>query len=132
MDKKKIEVQEVCSANKWYLIIGIIFSIVAICLEICVIRIFFISQFVNAITMAFLLQIPCLLCLLLIKIMIEAWIHRTKFNLYYCKLENGIDIDYIKNNYSVEKISSEGILFVEKKDSSNYASWALLNGCDII
>lgn len=129
MDKKKIKIKEVQSANRWYLFYGILFVIMIMFLEIAAIRQFFISPIGEAITLLFLLQLPCLLCLLFTT-MIGDWIHRTKFNLYYCRLENGIDINYIKENYSVKKINANGVLFVDKKNSHNFYVWSLLQGYD--
>lgn len=127
MDKDKIKVKEVWSANGWYLFYGILFVVLILLLEFCVVRQFFISPIDEAIGLAVLLQLPCLICLLLTT-MIGDWIHRTKFNLYYCRLENGIDIDYIKENYSVEDINSNGVLFVDKGNSHNFCVWKLLQG----
>lgn len=129
MDKEKIKIKEVQSANGWYLFCGILFVIMIVFLEIAAIRQFFISHIDEAITSLFLLQLPCLLCLLFTT-MIGDWIHRTKFNLYYCRLENGIDINYIKENYSVEKINANGVLFVDKENSHNFCVWSLLQGYD--
>ena len=44
----------------------------------------------------------------------------------HCKLETGIDIDYIKENYSVEDINSNGVLFVDKCHSHDFGVWKLL------
>ena len=127
MDKNKVETREVWSANWWYLFFGIIFVLIIIMLEGCVIREFLIKPFREAIGLAVILQLPCLLCLLFTQ-MIKMWKERTKFNLYYCKLETGTDIDYIKENYSVKDISPRGILFVEKEDTYNFSTWKLLQG----
>ena len=129
MDKNKIKIKEVWSANGWYLFWGIAFILMICMLEGCVIREFFISPFEEAMALAFILQLPCLLCLLFTTL-IGDWIHRKKFNLYYCKLETGIDIDYIKENYSVEDINSNGVLFVDKGHSHDFCVWKLLQGYD--
>ena len=54
--------------------------------------------------------------------------HRKKFTLYYCKLEKGIDIEYIKDNYSVKDINPNGVLFVDKGHSHDFDVWNLLQG----
>lgn len=69
---------------------------------------------------------------LLFTTLIKDWKCRTKFTLYYCKLETGIDIDYIKENYSVEDIDSNGVLFVKKEDSYKFCTWSLLQGYNLL
>ena len=113
MDKTKIKTKEVWSANKWYLFFGILFAIMTILLEICAIRQFFIIDIEEALVLFFLSQLPVMLCLLLTT-MIGDYIHREKFNIYYCKVENDIDIDYIKENYCIEDINENCVLFVDK------------------
>lgn len=73
------------------------------------------------------LQLPCLICLSFTSL-IGDWKHRTKFTLYYCKLTSGVDIDYIKENYSIKDIDSNGLLFVKKEDSNNFYTWKLIQG----
>ena len=46
----------------------------------------------------------------------------------HCKLETGIDVDYIKENYSVEDINSNGVLFVDKDHGYDFVVWRLLQG----
>ena len=75
-------------------------------LEGCAIREFFVSSLEEAVALALIIQLPCLLCLLFATL-IGDWIHRKKFNLYYCKLETGIDIDYIKENASLINIDKD-------------------------
>lgn len=127
MNKDKIKTKEVWSANGWYLFWGIVFVLMICTLEGFAIREFFVSSFEEAMALAFILQLPCLLCLLFTTL-IGDWIHRKKFTLYYCKLETGIDIDYIKENYSVEDINSNGVLFVDKDHSYDFGIWKLLQG----
>lgn len=127
MNKDKIKTKEVWSANGWYLFWGIIFVLIFCMLEGCAIREFFVSSFEEAMALAFILQLPCLICLLFTTL-IGDWTHRKKFTLYYCKLETGIDIDYIKENYSVEDINSNGVLFVDKCHSHDFGVWKLLQG----
>ena len=97
MDMSKVKTKEVWSANNWYLFYGIVFICLIIALEGCAIREFFVSPVNEAIGVAVILQLPCLICLLFTSL-IGDWKHRSKFNLYYCKLATGIDIDYIKEN----------------------------------
>ena len=127
MDRSKVYTREVWSANGWYLFSGILFIVMILILEVCVVREFFIKPFKEVIGVAVILQLPCSICLLF-STLIRDWVNRKKFNLYYCKLETDIDIDYIKENYSIEDISSNGILFVEKEDSHNFRVWKLLQG----
>ena len=127
MDMQKVKTKEVWSANNWYLFFGVIFICLIIALESCAVRQFFVSSISEAIALAIVIQLPCLICLLFTTL-IGDWKHRTKFTLYYCKLETGVDIDHIKKNYSVEDINSDGMLFVKKEDSHNFSSWKLLQG----
>ena len=127
MDKTKIKTKEVWSANKWYLFFGILFVIMIILLEICAIRQFFITDTEEVLVLFFLLQLPVMLCLLLTT-MIGDYIHREKFNIYYCKLENGID--YIKENYCIEDINESCVLFVDKGNDHNFCVWKLMQGYD--
>lgn len=127
MDMSNVKTKEVWSANNWYLFYGILFICLIIALECCVIREFFVSPINEAIGVAVILQLPCFICLLFTSL-IGDWVHRTKFNLYYCNLKTGVDIDYIKENYSVEDINANGVLFVEKKDSYNFCTWKLVQG----
>ena len=95
MDKTKIKTKEVWSANKWYLFFGILFVIMIILLKMCAIRQFFVTDTEEALVLLFILQLPAMICLLFTT-MIGDYIHREKFNIYYCKVENGIDIDISK------------------------------------
>lgn len=128
MDKSKIKTKEVWSASNEYLFFGIIFICLIIVFEGCAIREFFVSQINEAIGTLVILQVPCFYLFCWSTIFIKDWIHRTIFTLYYCKLETEIDIDYIKANYSVEDINSNGVLFVKKEDTYNFSSWKLLQG----
>ena len=125
MNKDKIKTKEVWSANGWYLFLGIVSVLIICMLEGCAIREFFVSSFEDAIVSAFFIQLPCLMCLLFTTL-IGCWMRRKKFTLYYCKIEKGIDIDYIKENYSVEDINSNGVLFVDKDHSYDFVVWRLL------
>lgn len=127
MDMSKVKTKEVWSANNWYLFYGIVFICLIIALEGCAIREFFVSPVNEAIGVAVILQLPCLICLLFTSL-IGDWKHRSKFNLYYCKLATGIDIDYIKENYCIEDIDSNGVLFVEKGDSHKFCTWKIIQG----
>ena len=129
MDKTKIKTKEVWSANKRYLFFGILFVIMIILLEICAIRQFFVTDMEEALVLLFILQLPVMICLLLTT-MIGDYIHREKFNIYYCKLENGIDIDYIKENYCIEDINESCVLFVDKSNDHNFCVWKLMQGYD--
>lgn len=87
------------------------------------------NRYGRSISAVFLLQLPVMVCLLLTT-MIGDYIHREKFNIYYCKLENGIDIDYIKKNYCIEDINESCVLFVDKGNDHNFCVWELMQGYD--
>lgn len=129
MDKTKIKAKEVWSANERYLFFGILFVIMIILLEICAIKQFFVTDTEEALVLLFILQLPAIICLLFTT-MIGDYIHREKFNIYYCKLENGIDIDYIKENYCIEDINESCVLFVDKGNDHNFWVWKLIQGYD--
>lgn len=99
----------------------------SVLLETCAIREFFVSDIEQALGLLFILQLPVIICLLLTT-MIGDYIHREKFNIYYCKLENGIDIDYIKENYCIEDINESCVLFVDKGNDHNFYVWKLIQG----
>lgn len=128
MDMSKVKVKEVQSANVWYLILGIAAVVGIILLEICSIREFIISSDKGAtLIMIILLQLPVLICLQFVTLITD-WIHREKFDLYYCELNNGTDIDYIKGNYVIKEINDRGVLFVKKEDVKNYNTWSIFQG----
>ena len=130
LDKNKIKTIEVWSANKWYLFFGVLFVIFFILLEFTAIKEVFISTDKGeAFGILFILQIPALVCLLFTT-MIGDYKHRTKFNIYYCKLEKGIDIDYIRKNYCIKDINTRDMLFVDKEDDYNFGTWGLLHDCN--
>ena len=110
-------------------VFGILFAIMTILLEICAIRQFFITDIEEVLVLLFLSQLPVMLCLLLTT-MIGDYIHREKFNIYYCKVENDIDIDYIKENYCIEDINENCVLFVDKGNDHNFCVWKLIQGYD--
>lgn len=132
MEESKIKNKEVWSANKWYLIVGIIFALMTILLETVSIKTFFLASS-NDKTHAFILtilqQIPVFVCALYAN-MISDYVHRVKFNIYYCKLENGIDINYIKENFCITWINEHGVLFVDKENAQNFCIWKKLQGYD--
>ena len=96
--------------------------IMIILLEMCAIRQFFVTDIEEALVLLFILQLPAMICLLFTT-MIGDYIHREKFNIYYCKLENGIDIDYIKENYCIADINESCVLFVDKGNYHNFCVW---------
>lgn len=77
MDKTKIKIKEVWSANKWYLFFGILFVIMIVLLEMGAIRQFFVTDMEEALVLLFILQLPAMICLLLTT-MIGDYIHREK------------------------------------------------------
>lgn len=129
MDTNKIKTKEVWSANKWYLFFGVLFAILAMLLELSAITNFIgTDKKVEAIALFLILQIPAMFCLLLTT-MIKDYIHRVKFNIYCCKLED-MDITYIRENYCIEDIDERYVLFVDKENDYNFSVWKLLHGCD--
>ena len=117
------------SANKWYLFFGILFVIMIILLEICAIRQFFVTDTEEALVLLFILQLPAMICLLFTTMMGD-YIHREKFNIYYCKVKNGIDIDYIKENYCIEDINESFMSCLDKGNDHNFCVWKLMQGYD--
>ena len=129
MDTNKIKTKEVWSANKWYLFFGVLFAILALLLELSAITNFIgTDKKVEVIALFLILQIPAMFCLLLTT-MIMDYIHRVKFNIYCCKLED-MDITYIRENYCIEDIDERYVLFVDKENDYNFSVWKLLHGCD--
>ena len=125
MDKNKIQTKEMWSANNSHLSIGIIGILLIIIIELLVIKEFFISGLNESLPLALTIQILVLPCVALASCL-RYYIRRVKFNLYYCKLENGIDIDYIKENYHIVNISTNGVIFIEEKDYYSFNIWNML------
>ncbi len=129
MDTNKIKTKEVWSANKWYLFFGVLVTILTLLLEVSTISNFITSNSkIEAGVLLLILQIPAMFCLLLTT-MINDYIHRVKFNIYCCKLED-MDITYIRENYCIEDIDERYVLFVDKENDYNFSVWKLLHGCD--
>ena len=119
MDKSKIQTKEIWSANKTHLIVGITGVLGIIITEGLIIKEFFKSPLDEILPLALLLQILVIPSVALASCLRD-YIHRVKFNLYYCRLENGIDIDYIKNNYHIVNISINGVIFINEEDYYNF------------
>lgn len=129
LDTNKIKTKEVWSANKWYLFFGVLVTILTLLLEVSTISNFITSNSKIEAGVLFLIsQIPAMFCLLLTT-MINDYIHRVKFNIYCCKLED-MDITYIRENYCIEDIDERYVLFVDKENDYNFSVWKLLHGCD--
>ena len=130
MDQNKIKTKEVGSANIWYLICGILITVLLIVLEIAGIHeIITLENKPETFILFIILQLPVLICFPF-STLIGDYIHRTKFNLYYCKLENGIDIEYIRKNYYIASINKNFVLFVDKENEHNFCVWELMQGYD--
>ena len=129
-NENKVKTKEVYSANKLYLFCGLLSVSMIIILEFVAIReIIIADDKIEACCLAIFLQVLVLLCLLL-STTIGDYIHRVKFNIYYCKLENGIDIEYIRENYYIEDINEKCVLFVDKENDRNFCVWKLFQGYD--
>lgn len=130
MNKDRVKTTEVWSANKWYLVCGMSFTILIVLLESVAVRELFVSDDkMEAVILLFVFQLPVLICLLFTTT-IRDYIHRTKFNIYCCELKNGIDIDYIRENYCIEDINKSYVLFVDKGNDHNFCVWSLMQGYD--
>lgn len=131
-NENKVKTKEVYSANKLYLFFGLLSVSMIIIMEFVAIReIIIADDKIEACCLAMFLQVPVLLCLLL-STTIGDYIHRVKFNIYYCKLENGIDIEYIRENYYIEDINEKCVLFVDKENDRNFCVWKLFQGYDFL
>ena len=98
INNSKIEIEEVESANKLYLLFGMVYAILFVILEFVSIREFFVSSNTGeALGIFAVVQLPGIIALVGANVLINSYIHRKKFNLYCCNLENGIDIEYIKD-----------------------------------
>lgn len=131
INNSKIEIEEVESANKLYLLFGMVYAILFVILEFVSIREFFVSSNTGeALGMFAVVQLPGIITLVGANVLINSYIHRKKFNLYCCNLENGIDIEYIKENYYIKNINEEKIFFIDKNSENNYNSWKLMHKYD--
>lgn len=131
INNSKIEIEEVESANKLYLLFGMVYAILFVILEFVSIREFFVSSNTGeALGIFAVVQLPGIIALVGANVLINSYIHREKFNLYCCNLENGIDIEYIKENYYIKNINEEKIFFIDKNSENSYNSWKLMHKCD--
>lgn len=131
INNSKIEIEEVESANKLYLLFGMVYAILFVILEFVSIREFFVSSNTGeALGIFAVVQLPGIIVLVGANVLINSYIHREKFNLYCCKLENGIDIEYIKENYYIKNINEEKIFFIDKNSENSYNSWKLMHKYD--
>ena len=128
----KIKVAEVQSATISYLIIGVFAIVFAIATE-TIVPIFLLCNnhsIGECIGLMVILQFPVMVFSLLFSTSIKYWRNRTKFKLYFCRFDSGIDINYIRENFYIADIDSHAVLFVDKEDQRNYLTWKLYQGYD--
>ncbi len=126
MDENKIKHKEVWDANILYLIAGIVILIAIIALEALCVYIFIDSDDMSfAFTVSILFQILVLILYPGISL-INDYRHRSKFNIYYCKLENDLDINYIKENFYIKEINLSYVYFIKKEDDSKFQTWKFM------
>lgn len=124
MDNKNFEIIEVWTATKLYLIIGIIGLLLSFLSEYFIIYQIIISKSIEVLILMFFFQILTLPFVFL-TFQIMSWIKRTKFNIYYCDLNDDTDIDYIVEHCYIKDINEDGIIFIEKEDEEKYTIWNL-------
>ena len=122
-----IRQKTVVSATKTYLITGIIAVVLAVCLELSGMYAFFKSY--SNIGIIFLLQLPVLITLPFI-LLIKEYYQATEFTIYFAGIDKLVDLSWIKLNYQIVAIDSEGVVFVKPEDYSNYLTWKVLQGSD--
>lgn len=123
--KKNIKTVEVSSASRKHLTYGIISILLIIAIEIGCIYGYMTRPMTEAIPFMFTMQIIVLFLAAMSATTISAWKHKSKFNLYFCRLSQDIDIGYIKKNYSIQEIDEYAVLFIDKQDIHKYMDWNL-------
>ena len=82
INNSKIEIEEVESANKLYLLFGMVYAILFVILEFVSIREFFVSSNTGeALGIFVVVQLPGIIALVGANVLINSYIHREKFNL---------------------------------------------------
>lgn len=117
-------VKEVYSSNLHSLVLGIILIVMLLLLEFVAIKtLLYPLKPEDRITIPVLYQIPIIICFILTREVIRNYIHREKFNLYYCDFNDDININYIENNYCIYMIDKIEILFVGNNDTRKFNLW---------
>lgn len=122
-----IRQKTVVSATKAYLIAGIVAIVLASCLELSGLYAFLSDS--SNIGIIFIIQLPVLMTVPFI-LLIKDYRHATEFIIYFADIDKIVDISWIKSNYHITAIDSEGIVFVKPEDYSNYLTWKVLQGSD--
>lgn len=116
-----IEAREVCTANEIDLFVGVTFFILAIIIEITVVSKVFIYPIKEILPCVIIYRLLALDILWISVCEIKNWFHRIKFTIYHCKINNELDIDYIKENFLICEIDENNIEFTNKENKNNYS-----------
>lgn len=123
-ERAKYKKCKVVSADTRYLILGIIFIVMAIVLEVVA---WCLTKDVGA---AIILQLPVAICLLF-STSLKDWIVREEFTMYFARMDDDVSLKFIKDYYCITEINAHGVVFVDKANESLYNSWKLYNGNNI-
>lgn len=115
-----IREKEIETAGYLCLFSGILFSIFAIASQMLV----FVNEF--RVWKFLVIEICTLIFATLAFIMIKLWKERTKFSLFACRLNDDIDINYIRKVHKIVDINDHYIVFIYRKDIKYYTIWKTL------
>lgn len=124
--------KKVMSADKKYLVNGIIFSFLALAVVAMGIYHFTYTPLWDAVGLMFILIIPTGVCLLFAFGYLGAWRRREEFSIYYSPFEDGIPEDSVLSKYARVDVTMSYFVFVDEENLSLYSDWHLMNGADTL
>lgn len=116
----------VWSADRLYLVQGVLGFFFFVLMEAMAVREFFVSSAREALGVALVLQIPAAATCLLSTVSLKAYKRRAKFPLHFCRLENA-DIKALKQKYHICFIDEYGVVFIDMKDHGFWCDWKLMH-----
>lgn len=127
-DESEVKIKEVWSADGWNLLVGILCIVPAVLTEIYAVESSACYYNMPAHNLPFVfLQGAVISFLCFMMMMIKDYFYRTKFNIYCCKSNAGMDVNYIGKKYCIEYADNEYVLFVDIKNHNNFRKWMLLD-----
>lgn len=123
-----LKLKEVWSANEWDLLMGMLYIIPIISIEICAMEIFACDNDTPIYDILFFfLQSTVIVFFHFTTVMIKSYFRRTKFKLYCCKPDAGMNVDYIREKCYIEYYDDEYVLFVDKENHNHFREWTILS-----
>lgn len=125
LNGKTINEKKVWSANKCYLVFGVLMLIGAVLLFVATDYMFFTMTVKEAIGGLFIMPIPILIAFFVGKSLLKAYVGRKEFTLYWTPMEVGVPIDDIMRDYYIAEINQAYVVFTEKRNKNAYSDWNL-------